>query len=84
MRKPAILGHPLAFSGANRYKFLRSAEFLTCIIKERESNCFFALKKTNWHARIDGVMILGEILFAGVRAEGQFCWRLLKGSRKKG
>jgi len=36
--------------------------------------------KTCWHSKIDGVMILGEILFAGVRAEGQVCRRWLKGS----
>ena len=43
-----------------------------------------AMERTSWHSMIDGVMILGEVLFAGMRAEGQFCWRLLKGSHKKG
>ena len=43
-----------------------------------------AMQRTILHSRIDGVMILAEILFAGVRAKGQFCWRLLKGSHKKG
>ena len=28
-----------------------------------------AMEKTSWHSKIDGVMILGEILFAGVRAD---------------
>jgi len=32
-----------------------------------------AMERTSWHSKIDGVMILGKILFAGVRAEGQVC-----------
>lgn len=35
-----------------------------------------AMAWTCWHSRIDGVMILGEVLLAEVRAEGQVCWRL--------
>ncbi len=38
-----------------------------------------AMERMCWHSKIDGVMILGEIVFAGARAEGQVCRRLAKG-----